>query len=113
MRNAPPPELAAFDLPDGISVTGRRKITTLPTHALFLLNSPLVVEQSRVLADAINTTTNVDAAIRIRAIYERVFQRMPTTKELRRAMDYLGQDQKNWPALCQALFISNEFRYID
>ena len=47
LRNSPPPELAAFDLPDFTVVTGQRDVTTLPTQALYLLNSPFVVEQSR------------------------------------------------------------------
>src|SRR5690606_16247320 len=30
LRHAPPAELAAFDLPDGVAVTGQRQVTTLP-----------------------------------------------------------------------------------
>ncbi len=50
LRHSPPPELAAFDLPDGVAASSQRAVTTLPTQALFLLNSRFVVEQAEAMA---------------------------------------------------------------
>ena len=50
LRHAPPLELSAFDFPAGVRVMGRRHITTQPAHGLYLLNNPMVVNQSNLLA---------------------------------------------------------------
>ena len=38
---------SVFDFPEPELLTGRRGITTVPTQALYMMNSPFVVEQSR------------------------------------------------------------------
>ena len=50
LRSSPPPELAAFDLPDFTGVLGKRNVSTVPSQALHLFNSPFVLEQARTLA---------------------------------------------------------------
>ncbi|MFT5495389.1 MAG: hypothetical protein ACI9TH_000780 [Kiritimatiellia bacterium] len=113
MRNAPPPELAAFDLPDGLRVAGRRSQTLLPSHALYLINSPVLVTHAQALAERLLADTHTDRATRVRRAYQAVLQREPRGLELQRALAYLGNDATNWASFCQALFITNEFRYID
>src|SRR5690606_24708442 len=61
LRNSDPPELAAFDLPDTTVPVGARNITTLPSQALFLLNSPLLVEQSRRFAERALAQEDMDS----------------------------------------------------
>ncbi len=123
LRHAPPPELSAFDLPDGVSVTGIRNQTILPTQALFLLNSPLVVEQSQKLAERIWQDKTWNTQRRIEEAYRRCLQRTPTKLESARAIDYLRssatvspnheEQLAAWAGLCHALLASNEFRYVD
>ncbi len=121
MRNAPPPELAAFDLPDGMGVTGRRHETILPGQSLYLINSPLLVEQAQALAARVLDAPGLDDAGRIDRVYQWALQRAPHPGERKRALAYLHggavQDEagrkKNWASFCQALFMTNEFRYID
>jgi hypothetical protein len=124
--------LAAFDLPDAVSVAGKRNRTTLPTHALYLLNSPFVVQQAELLAAAV-LAEEENAGQRIRALFRRVLQRDPSALELRQAGDLLDASEamlvraephreppsarppraRAWASLCQALLSTSEFRYID
>jgi hypothetical protein len=128
LRTAMPPELTAFNLPDALSVAGKRELTTLPTQALFLLNSPFFVEQSRHFANAILPQQPYAAAESVRAAYRRALSRNPTSQETARALEFIkktGEASQTshsslssatrtaWIAFCQALFASNEFRYID
>ncbi|NNE01387.1 MAG: DUF1553 domain-containing protein, partial [Pirellulaceae bacterium] len=143
LRHAPPPDLAAFDLPDATAITGRRNETTLPTQALFLLNSPFVVQQSEQLASTLLSAptrqkndsppgeiTDVLRADRerVREAFERTLLREPSEAEMRAALAHVqdvkstirGQQREShrtelraWASLCQALLTTNEFRYID
>jgi hypothetical protein len=123
LRHAPPPELAAFDLPDGVAVAGKRDNTILPTQSLFLLNSPLVVEQSQKLAQRILSAEKWSDQQRVEEIYRRCLQRKPTPQEWSRALEFilgagtseLAQEKRIriWTELCQVVLASNEFRYID
>jgi hypothetical protein len=125
LRHAPPPELAAFDLPDGIAVAGVRAATTLPTQALFLLNSEFVVAQSRQLARMV-VAGSMAGDSRVTEVFRRTLQRDPTKTESNHALDHVqsvydslvDQDEDDrrlhsWASLCQALLTANEFRYID
>ena len=124
LRHAPPPELAAFDLPDGVQVKGQRDLTLLPTQTLFLLNSEFVVDQSLRFAKRILRDGDTDKD-RVQRIFRDALQRMPTAIELdsaiahvrsvRQAMDR-GTPQRDlysWASLCQAILGTNEFRYVD
>jgi hypothetical protein len=127
LRNSPPEELAAFNLPDGTTVTGERDVTTLPTQALFLLNSPFMVEQSRAFARSLLQSPEAEAA-RIQAAFRRAFSREPAGEEVQQAVAFLRQAEAGlmqhqpdsdarlhtvWAAFCQALLASNELRYLD
>ena len=127
LRHAPPKELVAFDLPDGLSVVGQRSVSTSPAQSLFFVNSPFVVQQSRFLAESL-LRTEADTGERIRHLYKRILTRSPSPFELQTAQEYVGkiieqlggsgEDSqairlKAWASLCQALFATNEFRYID
>nr|WP_236649086.1 DUF1553 domain-containing protein [Rhodopirellula sp. SM50] len=128
LRHAPPQELAAFDLPDGVSVRGKRDVTTLPTQSLFLINSVFAVEQSRELARRVLDDDLRDDGDRLRAIFSAVLGRHPSESERDRSFAYLrsteatlaggGQDRDRcrvhaWASLAQALMTTNEFRYVD
>ena len=129
LRNSLPPDLLAFNLPDGLRVTGRRDATTLPSQSLFLLNSPFLVEQSRRLAARVlDGSAADDDTARIRRAYEFALSREPAALEIQRATALLrdvttdlqsaaATPDKNpvaaWAVFCQALLASNEFRYVD
>lgn len=125
MRNAPPAELAAFDLPDGLKVTGKRSQTVLPAQSLFLLNSPFVIQQSEAFALQLSADSKATMEEKIIRAFRRAFQRDPYEEELIQAVALLDRleskssDASNdeamsrWAAFCQALFAANEFRYLD
>ena len=121
LRHSPPPGVASFDLPDGTCTLGHRETSILPTHGLFLLNSPVVVEPSRHLAAHL-LSIEADSSRRISLAYRRTLLREPSAKEKREshrlvtalraelgAEDAIGP----WSGLIQALFACNEFNTID
>ena len=119
LRSSPPPELAAFDLPEFTTVTGHRDVSTVPGQALHLYNNSFVVEQSTSFAKRILQESTDDES-RIRNAWQNAFARDPTSDERTRALQLIADtksvtedEQLAWNSLCQALLISNEFRYID
>jgi hypothetical protein len=119
LRSSLPPELAAFDMPDFTAVTGQRDVSTIPGQALHLFNNPFVIEQSGHFARFITKQSDGDSD-RVRSIFHRSFNREPTQNELDQSIEFLrlmkvelNSDEKAWNSLCQALLITNEFRYID
>lgn len=119
LRNSPPPELAAFDLPDFCGVVGRREVSTLPGQSLYLFNNPLVVEQAKHLAKTV-TGKVVDEPGRIELAWRMAYGRDPGDGERRAAADFVEgmkadveKVEQAWLSFCQALLISNEFRYVD
>ena len=127
LRHAPPKELSAFDLPDGVTVVGQRSVTTLPAHGLFLLNSPFVVQQAQRLAAHVLQSEKSDDAARVHAVFQNILRREPTEHEQRQAIAFViefetslpseaaqtQREQTAWAAICQALLTTNEFRYVD
>ncbi len=127
LRNSPPAELAPFDLPDALAVMGKREASASPAQSLFFLNSPFVVEQSRLLARKLITPGRSDEAIATDAI-RRIFARDALDGEIARTVSLvrdadaqLADRQPDaklrrewaWATACQALLATNEFRYVD
>lgn len=128
LRNSMPPELTAFNLPDGTTVTGRRDVSTLPTQSLYLLNNGFFVEQAERFAQRVLATAAPDDSARIRIAYRQALTRDPSPAESRRAQEFIreidlhlvsSQNDENrrlssaWAVFCQALLASSELRYVD
>ena len=77
--------------------------TNVPQQALFLLNSPFVIEQAETLTKSIPAG---DVANRLRHLYHTVLQRDPTESELRLASDYIAQSQQT-----EIVLPDNEWEY--
>lgn len=119
LRSSPPPELAAFDLPDFITVTGRRNVSTVPNQALHLFNNPFVIEQATMFASHV-MSQSADQRSRIQFAWNKAFSRDPNVDEVKKAVSFLREAEyelkdasKAWASLCQALLATNEFRYVD
>ena len=119
LRSSPPPELAVFDLPEFTSVVGRREVSTVPNQALHLYNSPFVIQQAEHLAEFVMTTSK-DTETRVTTLWQRTLGRTPeedealdTTKLLHEAGAEDLSETEVWTSLCQALLLTNEFRYVD
>jgi hypothetical protein len=91
MRGVTPSSLEAFDPVTQTLVTGQRDATTVPTQALFLLNSAFVRRQSLALADnALSHSQGGDMG-RIRQTYLLTLGRAPSKQELTRDAAFLKQ----------------------
>jgi hypothetical protein len=110
-----PGTFRSFDLALPDTHAPQRFTTTVPQQALFLMNSPFVMEQARALtARAIES----DPAKRIAALYRLVYSRPPTAEELAVAGEFVkapaeGNAMSAWDQLGQVLLLSNEFAFID
>lgn len=120
LRGAMPSEIAAFDLPGFLKSEGKRTVSTIPGQALFLYNHDLVIEQSEILANRLLDDENATDENRIEQLYERALLRKPNPEELYRALEFielsnadLRSKDSAWAAFAQALFMTNEFRYIE
>lgn len=122
VRNFIPQMFEAFDFPEPSETKGRREVTTVPTQALFLVNSPFVLELSKAAAARLlEQAANVPARERLARVYREVLNRDPSDEEVNRSMHFLDamrsqqagdNDEKTaWARLYQALFASAEFRY--
>jgi hypothetical protein len=116
-RNALPELFEVFDFADPSVCTGRRNVSTVAPQALFMLNNPWVVEQSRVAASRLLGEADCpDDRSRVIRAYRLTLGRAPSDAEMRTALDFVGQagvdgKQEAWAALYHALFASIDFRY--
>jgi len=88
-RRNPPELFTQWDYPNPDVPSGRRYVTTVPQQALFLMNSPLVIETARELTRRDPFRTLPDDESRVTFLYHAIFQRDPTAAELRITLDYV------------------------
>jgi hypothetical protein len=116
-RNSLPEVFEAFDFADTSVVTGRRNASTVAPQALFLMNNPFVIEQSKQAAARLLAENQPDDVARIRRAYRWTLGRDPTPSEREVSLKFLaanGRDPKDaWAALFHALFASADFRYVE
>lgn len=118
-RNTPEELLNAFDVADPNLVVGRRNVSTLPTQALFMMNSPFVMAQAEsAAARLLKEEPSADDSDRLDFAYRRALGRLPTDRERDLALNYLKRHRDlpaktAWGTLFQALFASIDFRYIE
>src|SRR6185295_11472991 len=82
--------LNTFDFANPVLPTGKRYETIVPQQMLFLMNSPLVIEQVR---NVVNREAFQDADSdekRIRFLYELFFQRPPSAEEIRAGEEFIA-----------------------
>ncbi len=109
--------LNLFDFPDPNVVKGRRDVTTVPTQALYLMNSPFLIEQSKRAARRLLAEESAGDADRVRAFLLRALGRPAAAEDLERAAAFL-QDTEGvlgreaaWARYCHAVLASNEFLF--
>jgi mono/diheme cytochrome c family protein len=78
-------DFATPDLP-----TGKRHQTTVPQQALYLMNSPLVVEQARHLVERPDVKACRTDEDRIRRLYAILYQRPPRPEELQLGLEFVA-----------------------
>jgi hypothetical protein len=113
-----------------------RDVTTVPTQALFMMNSPMVIDSASKFAQRIaeqvdgqHAQRGDDATARVEQAYRIALSRHASESEIGRALQFITEtqdalqhsDQPNsaeaeasaWTAFCQSLLASSEFRYIN
>ena len=82
--------LVNFDFATPDMVTGVRHVTTVPQQALFLMNSPMVIELARRLVAMPDFVDIVDDAGRLNFLYERIYQRPPSAEESELGLEFVN-----------------------
>ncbi|MGL4550590.1 MAG: DUF1553 domain-containing protein, partial [Gemmataceae bacterium] len=122
IRNGLPGIFEVFDFADPDVATGKRDATTVPTQALYLLNSRFVIAQARRAADRLLTAE--DGPARVRRLYRAALGRSPSEPESQAAQRFVaefqadlggkpGAEREAWAALVQAVFGCTEFRFVE
>ncbi len=116
VRNEMLDMLQLFDFADPNVTTGARHARTIPSQALFLMNSPFLEQHSKLAAErivAMAPEKRVDAAYRL------IAGRAPKAAVTRVAAAYLelraqeAGEVEAWADLLQTLFASAQFRYLE
>ena len=125
VRNRLPEMLRLFDFAEPSIIVGRREVTTVPSQALFLLNSTFILEMSDRMASRLLDTHKTDITARVHLAYQLALGRSPSVRETTAATDLVndtlaslpeGQNSdkqlRSWSGLCQSLLACAEFRYL-
>jgi len=120
-----------FDFASPDLSTPTRARTTVPQQALFMMNSPFVVEQAKAVANRQEVSKAGESEARIRAMHRLVYGRNPSPSEIQASLSFINApgpevaslqlisntSQKStltrWEQLAQVLLMSNEFMYVD
>ncbi|MCI0540501.1 MAG: PSD1 and planctomycete cytochrome C domain-containing protein [Verrucomicrobiales bacterium] len=78
-----------FDFANPDATSPQRFTTTVPQQALFMINSPFVVQQARQLVQRPEVASAPQPDDRVRALYQAVYQREPAPDELALARQFL------------------------
>jgi hypothetical protein len=78
-----------FDFASPDTTSPQRFYTTVPQQALFLLNSPFVVEQARHLANRSEVRQASSDEEKLRAMFELVLQRPPAPEEIQASLEFI------------------------
>jgi hypothetical protein len=84
-----PNMLGAFDFANPDISTGQRNHTIVPQQALFMMNSPLVIEQARHTVQRGDLKSLPTDADRVKMLYRLIYSRPPTDTELKLGLNYL------------------------
>jgi hypothetical protein len=128
VRGAVPESLALFDFSDPSLTSGKREITTVPSQALYLMNSPFLLKAADAFARLLYNDRGLRGPDLAREAFYRAFSRPPTPAEGAEAKAFIDQfltaakseglsdDEARQLALtsfCQSLLSSAEFRYLN
>jgi hypothetical protein len=117
-----PSMFRAFDFASPDAHAPMRFANTVPQQALFMMNSPFVVEQAKALAALPMVTKVTTPAEKVAALYRTAFARQPSSEEIKLALNYINSESTPDPKtptltplekLAQVLLETNEFAFID
>ena len=107
----------AFDAADPAVPDGNRRTSTVAGQALYLMNSELMHESSRALAEVVvSNAQHEDVRARAAWLIEHLLGREATEKELDQGERFVSEydgEKDAWAAFSRVLFSSNEFLYVE
>ena len=122
-RGGIPAMLRSFDFVDASTSTGKRNRTNVAPQALYMMNSPFVLERSRAFARHLLADGSRDDPARIDRAYRLAWGRTPESSKIVKALGYIEEypvraESTNprldaWAGFCRLLMSSNEFHYVD
>jgi len=116
-----------FDYTDATVTSGDRATSTVAPQALFALNSELMLEAGKRLAERLLSQSELGDAERVHQLYLRAYSRPASASEVRRAATFIARAQQQvqeqasdqearrlraWALLCQMVLAANEFTYV-
>jgi hypothetical protein len=131
LRGRPPEMLAVFDAADPSMTVGKRDVTAGPDQALYLLNSPLAMDEARLFAQRLLYSSGEDSA-RVDLAFRLTLGLNPTDSQRREALQSIDDFQRlnasvasnndgvpdavavrlaAWTNFVHTLFALPEFRY--
>ncbi|WP_414662724.1 PSD1 and planctomycete cytochrome C domain-containing protein [Horticoccus sp. 23ND18S-11] len=134
-RELLPDALAVFDFAEPGFVNGHRETTTVPSQALFMLNSSFIATASQKLAERVIAAypqvgdEGATLAPRVQLAYRLALSREPSETELQAAMKFFAKFSSvattpdadavatqaaspAWTSFCRVLFAGAEFRFL-
>jgi cytochrome c553 len=111
-----------FDLASPDSSSPRRPRTTVPQQALFLMNSPFVIEQAKALAARPEVADASNQESKIATLYRLILNRQPDNDEVSIGKQFVSVADEQpkdamkmtpWEQYAQLLLLSNEVMYVD
>lgn len=127
VRNILPDLLQNFDFAEPSILVGRRNVTTVPTQALYMMNSGFVKERSREMAERV-LLAEKGREEQLAMVYLAALGREPTGDEVEKSNAFLddvmvsmaeagmaeGESEvEAWTVMSQAILAGAEFRYLD
>ncbi|MCB1229415.1 MAG: PSD1 domain-containing protein [Verrucomicrobiae bacterium] len=128
VRDLVPESLALFDFADPSLMTGERETTTVPSQALYLMNSEFIIANADAMARRLAEDLKLRGPKLGATAFYLAYARPPTAEEARKTAAYLdrflatarkdGMDEEKAKLLglttfCQSLLSSAEFRYLN
>jgi hypothetical protein len=110
--------MRTFDFANPDTSSQGRFHTTVPQQALFLMNSPFVIQQARALASRPQVSNSPEVAEKVQALNRLILQRSATPDELQLAEKFITSQNKEakfgpLEKYAQVLLLSNEAMFID
>ena len=118
-RNKIPEMFNVFDYPNPSLVSGNRNASTVPTQALFMMNSNFVLKEARAAAVKILEMEELNDQQRLVFAYKTTLGRIPSDGEKSLALAYLKKhagstnQQDAWDGILHGLFACLDFRYLN
>ena len=117
-----PAMFRTFDFASPDAHSSQRYNTTVPQQALYLMNSPFVLQQSEAVVGRSEMSASAEPQWRIARLYEFVYARHPSAEEMRLGLEFVKRDSQAsdkapqisvWKEYAQALIMANEFTFMD